>query len=129
MGVFQHPIVLLSADGSRSEELDAVVDTGSSFSWIPMERLESLGISPAFSQDFETIDGRVIHREMAVALARLNGQTLPTLVVFGDAGTEPVIGAYTLEGFRLAPDPVNREPTHVRGRLKTTPSACIRLPG
>lgn len=31
-----------------------------------------------------------------------------TICAFGDEGTEPLLGAYTLEGFALAPDPVNQ---------------------
>ena len=117
MGTFRHALALLSTDGTRTERVESLVDTGSSFSWIPRERLERLGIAPTFREEFETIDGRVIEREMATVLAQLDGQTLPTLVVFGDMESEPVIGAYTLEGFRLAVDPVNRRLVHVRGLL------------
>ncbi len=52
---------------------------------------------------------------MAVAMARWNGQVLPTLVVFGDAGSQPLLGAYTLEGFGLAPAPLGRRLIPVRG--------------
>ena len=117
MGTFRHPLTLLSTDGARMDHVEALVDTGSTFTWIPRERLERLNIIPSFHEEFETIDGRVIEREMATIVAQLNGQTLPTLVVFGDVASEPVIGAYTLEGFRLAADPVNRRLIHVRGLL------------
>ncbi|MBI2887205.1 MAG: aspartyl protease family protein [Chloroflexi bacterium] len=119
MGTFRHSLVLLSTDGAKTQEVEGLVDTGSSFTWVPRETLQSLGIVPSFREEFETIDGRVLEREMALVMVRLNGQTLPTLIVFGDTGTESVIGAYTLEGFRLAPDPVNRRLVHVRGLLMT----------
>lgn len=126
MGTFSHPLTLLSTDGARTEEVEALVDTGSSFTWIPRDHLERLGIAPSFHEEFETIDGRVTERDMVVVMARLEGQTLSTLVVFGDPGTEVTIGAYTLEGFRLAPDPVNRRLIPVRGLLKGALRGLLR---
>lgn len=38
-----------------------------------------------------------------------------TIVVFADEGRPSLLGAYTLEGFGLAPDPVNRRLIPVRG--------------
>ena len=105
MGTFRHPPVILGADRAKTEEVEALVDTGSSFTWIPRDTLDRLGVRSEFREEFETIDERTLEREMAVVMVRLDGQTLPTLIIFGDYGTEPVIGAYTLEGFRLAPDP------------------------
>ncbi len=57
---------------------------------------------------------------MAETRVRLNGQTRTTLVVFGEEATLPLLGAYTLEGFGLAADPVNRRLVPVPGLLKWT---------
>jgi regulator of sigma E protease len=46
---------------------------------------------------------------------RLDGEERTTLVVFGDEGSSSFVGAYTLEGFGVAPDPVNRRLIRVRG--------------
>ena len=40
---------------------------------------------------------------------------MPTLVVFGGDSDAVLLGAYTLEGFALAPDQVNRRLVRVRG--------------
>ena len=72
-------------------------------------------MSPQFRREFVTADGRIIERDMAVTMARWDGQALPSLVVFGDDGSIPLLGAYTLEGFGLAPDPANRMLIRVRG--------------
>ena len=48
---------------------------------------------------------------------RVNGRSVITLVVFGDEGVEPLLGDYTLEGLRLAVDPVRRRLIPVPGRL------------
>jgi len=52
---------------------------------------------------------------MAVTMTRWDGQSLPSLVVFGDENSLPLLGAYTLDGFGIAPDPVNRKLIRVRG--------------
>ena len=51
----------------------------------------------------------------------LDGRTLHTLCLFGDPGDLEVLGAYTLEGFALAIDPVQRRliPAIVYGALAT----------
>ena len=43
---------------------------------------------------------------------------MPTLCIFGDAGTEPLLGAITLEAFLLAADPHNKRLVPVTGYLK-----------
>jgi len=55
---------------------------------------------------------------MAETKIRLNGSEGTTIVVFGYENTEPLLGAYTLEGFALAPDPVGRSLISVPGLLK-----------
>jgi clan AA aspartic protease len=115
VGTFRSSIEIGDPQGQCWETLEAVVDTGASYTWAPREILVRLGVQPQFRREFVTADGRIIEREMAVTMARWNGQVLPTLVVFGDEGSQPLLGAYTLEGFGLAPDPVNRRLIPVRG--------------
>ncbi|MDQ7850547.1 MAG: retroviral-like aspartic protease family protein [Armatimonadota bacterium] len=115
MGTFRASFDIGDPQGQRWETVEAVVDTGASYTWVPREVLARLGIQPQFRREFLTADGRVIEREMAVAMARWNSQVLPTLVVFADAGSQPLLGAYTLEGFGLAPDPLARRLIPVRG--------------
>lgn len=51
-------------------------------------------------------DGRVIERETGPVLITVDGETVPTLCIFGDANSTPLLGAVTLEECGLAPDPV-----------------------
>lgn len=121
MGTFTAVIELADSEGTRWEPIEALVDTGASYTWVPSDILFQLGVQPQFRREFATADGRVIERDMAVALAHWDGQTLPTLVVFGGDGALPLFGAYTLEGFGLAPDPVNRRLVPVRGFATAAP--------
>ena len=119
MSPFRYAIAISSPDGGRFEEVDALVDTGSSYTWVPGSVLERLGVQPSIRMEFETADGRIIEREMAETQVRLDGQTRTRLVVFGDENTTPLMGADTLDGFGLAADPVNHRLVLVRGLLMT----------
>ena len=115
MGTFETTIEIGDPEGGRFEPLDALVDTGSSYTWAPREFLERLGEQRVGSWEFETADGRVIERDVGRTWVRIDGQALPTLVVFGEEGSRPLLGAYALEGLRLAADPVRRRLVPVRG--------------
>ena len=78
-----------------------------------------LGLRPLFEREFETADGRVIRRDLAIANARFDGVVLPTLVVFGDPGSMPLLGVVTLEEFSYGVDPVNQRLVPVRGLAMT----------
>jgi predicted aspartyl protease len=64
--------------------------------------------APEHGQRVVTIEGQVVERDAAEVLITLEGRTLRTLCLFGAAGELDVLGAYTLEGFGLAVDPVQR---------------------
>lgn len=115
MGTFQVTIELGDPRGERWETVEALVYTGASYTWAPRDVLERLGIRPEFRWEFETADGRIVERDVAQTRARLNGAQRVTIVVFGEPGSRAMLGAYTLEGFGLAPDPVNRKLIRVRG--------------
>ena len=115
MGTFRATIEIGDPQGTRYEAMEALVDTGSTYTWVPRDLLRRLGVEPMGRREFETADGRIIEREVAVTMARYDGQALPTLVVFGEGGSRPLLGAYTLEGFGLAPDPLGRRLIPVRG--------------
>jgi predicted aspartyl protease len=85
-----------------------MVDTGASFSWVPEDILDRLGIERQLRRRFEFADGRSEYYDMGYAWVKLDGWQGQTPVVFGDAGTEPLVGCATLDDFGLAVDPVNQ---------------------
>ena len=117
MGTFQVAIEVGDPQGQRWQSIEALVDTAATYTWVPAPILESLGVQPAFRFPFITPDGRCMEREVAETRVRLDGQVRTTLVVFGDAGTRPLLGAYTMEGFGVAADPLNRRLVPVPGLL------------
>ena len=109
MGTFSYPIEIGDPGGGRFEKIDALVDTGASYTIGPAEVLARLGVAPYQRRDFRLADGRVVDLDLGQTWARVDGLTVITLVVFGAEGMGPVVGAYTLEGLGLAVDPASRQ--------------------
>jgi len=108
MGVFYHSLEIGRGPGGPFENLSALVHTGSLYTWIPRPRLERLGLHPSGTSAFQMAAGTIIERDITEAFVQLNGDSGHTIVVFGDAGDQVLLGAYTLEGFALCADPVNK---------------------
>ena len=90
--------------GDVRELPETLVDTGSEYSWIPRDVLESLGIGVERAQRFRTADGRVVHRVMGYAIIHAGGTRTSDEVVFAEAGDMVLLGAHTLEGLNLRID-------------------------
>jgi len=107
MGTFKAKLRVWKEDHpEKAQELDLMVDTGASFSWISKSRLQGLGITAAYQMPFRTIDGRVLERDMAVVYIASDGRSVPDLVVMAEEGESEVIGAHSIEGLGMAADPV-----------------------
>ena len=116
MGTFSHPIEVFSADGSRSVTVDALVDTGSTYTCLPRAVLRALGLAPDRKIPARLPEGGGVEEEIGEVRVRLQGIELTTIVVFDAAELPARLGAYTLTGAALAVDPVARRliPTLVR---------------
>ena len=115
MGTFTHPITLISLEGDRSETVEALVDSGSTFTSVPAPLLERLGVRPHRTVRLRLADGRVDERQVGRVLAELDGLQEQILCAFGAPGDLPAIGALTLETFLLAIDPVEKRLVPVEG--------------
>ncbi|MBI2372032.1 MAG: aspartyl protease family protein [Deltaproteobacteria bacterium] len=109
MGTFFIEVIIAPPeDPGRREPIKLLVDTGSTYTWISTTVLHGLGIQPTERRRILTIEGKSVERAATEILITLEGRTLHTLCVFGEGGDLDVLGAYTLEGFGLAVDPVQR---------------------
>lgn len=106
---------VFSANGDRVETVDALVDTGASYSQVPSSILQSLGILPTDTVEAELADGRVVEDPIAEVRVRIDGLETYTWVTFGPENVSPLLGAHALEGVRLAVDPFRRRliPTRI----------------
>lgn len=117
MGVFSVTVEVGDLRGERFEPVQALVDTGASSTVIPAPLLRRLGVTPHEQRPFLLADGRTVERHIGWTWARIDGRIRMTVVVFGDEGIQPLLGAITLEEFGLDIDPVRQELIPVSGYL------------
>ena len=120
MGTFRVTIELGNPAGSRYREISALVNTGASYSQMPVSILQELGVAPDARRTFRLADGREVERDVGETRVHVDGTARMTVVVFGDEGAEPVLGAVTLEELGLAVDPLNQCLIPVSGLLMAT---------
>jgi len=118
MGTFSVAIEVSDTASDKVESVDALVDTGATNTVLPAALLHRLGVSPYRKSTFELADGRQLELEVGRAWIRVDGQREYTQVVFGPDGTDPILGAITLEEMALAVDPVSQRLVPVNKLLK-----------
>jgi aspartyl protease family protein len=126
MGHFHVSVQVGSRGGARFAPLEALVDTGATYTWVPRDVLAAVGVVPEHDRPFLLADGREVRYPVAWAQIRIGGLEQPTIVVFGVPGSEPILGVVTLEEFLLAADPVHRRLMPVPGRLKRVLRSRVR---
>jgi len=110
MGTFFAEALLAAPERpERREPVTLLVDSGSTYTWVAAALLRVLSVVPTERRRVMTIEGQVVERDAAEVLITLEGRTLHTVCLFGGAGDLDVLGAYTLEGFGLGIDPVQRK--------------------
>lgn len=109
MGTFSVTIEVGDPQGQRYETVEALVDTGATYSQMPASLLQSLGVRPHGRVTFMYANGAQEERPIGRTWVRMDGKTEITLVVFGLEEAGSLLGAYIMEGFLVAPDPVNRK--------------------
>lgn len=104
VGTFSVDFVIRNRNGSQAKTLNGVVDTGASYTVVPAQILDELGIEREETLLFSFADGS--RRELAIALAEmeLQGQRRSVYVVFGPDSRKVLLGALALETFALAAD-------------------------
>ena len=110
MRLFRVRIEIASVQGGAPVSIpDALVDTGSEYTWVPRAALEAAGIVPRRTQAFIVADGRRLERKIGYALVQAAGAEAPDLVVFAEPGDLVLLGVHSLEGLNLKVDPVRKE--------------------
>jgi predicted aspartyl protease len=117
MGTFEVWMEVGGSETGSFERVEALVDTGATYTVLPGTLLRSLGVVPHTRAPFVVADGREIELDIGRAWIRLESRHELTLVVFGEVA---LVGAFTLEALRLAPDPISQ-------RLVPVPALLMRL--
>ena len=97
MGIFTAKLrVWNPVNSSSSQEIEAWVDSGESYSWALRTRLEPLGVRSVRRMSFRTIEGKTIERDLVPVFVATDGFTGGENVVMAEPGDMDVMGAHTL---------------------------------
>lgn len=105
MCAFSVTVEIGTSSAGEFTQVEALVDTGATYTVLPSEALARLGIQAMETVSFELADDRIVEYQVGEARVRLDGRERTTLVVFGPQGSAPLLGATTLQLFNLAVDP------------------------
>ena len=100
--------------------MDALVDTGASYTTVPKSLLRDLGVTPHAERVFLLANGQSITRPIGRTWVRVDGRQEMTIVVFADEGAMPLLGAVTLEEMGLGVDPLSQKLIPAPGLLTTS---------
>ena len=110
VGIFRTTITVESLDRRDRRTIgDAIVDTGSEYTWLPAQLLTELGIQRLRVQRFRLADGRVIERDVGYAILHAGGAEAPDIVVFATPADAVLLGAHSIEGMNLRLDLASRQ--------------------
>jgi clan AA aspartic protease len=108
MGLFKQAIRIVDGSGGTAAEVEAWVDTGSTYSWLPRSLFTQLGIEPTEERTFILANGTRETRRVAQVRISLGGPAFQTYCAVAEDGEELLLGSVALEEAGLAVDPVNR---------------------
>ena len=95
-----------------------MVDTGSTYTAVPREMLQRLGVPVERSLPSETADGRILPVDVGETTIRLEGLEFHTPVIFAEEGETSLLGMVSLGEAALTVD-------SLAGRL--IPANLLRL--
>ena len=106
MGTFSVRIKVSAMNGQGSEEMTALVGTGTMFTIVPGSVLQRIGLIPDDRSVLRnTVNGEQVALGTAQAWVEVQGNRAPTRVIFGDDGeAEARLGSHALTGAFLAID-------------------------
>lgn len=109
MGLFNCRIEVGAGDLKRFELIELMVDSGSTYTWLPRSLIQRLGLHVSGKRPVRLADGRIVEKEGVDALIRLDGEVHSNFCLIADEGDGLLLGALTLETFSMGVDPINRK--------------------
>ncbi len=97
------------SDKKRSKEVEFLVDSGATYSFVKATTLKELGIKPEGTKEFVLANGQFIKRKVGGARFHYQRNTGFAPVIFADEGDENLLGATTLKSLGLILNPFKRE--------------------
>lgn len=104
-------------DKGTRRRVSFLVDSGASYSLLPVRVWKALALRPKRTLHFTLADGTVITRKVSECHITLEGQEGHTPVVLGEPGDDAILGVVTLENLGLVLDPFRRRLQAMHTRL------------
>ena len=82
-----------------------LVDTGAMECLAPGDALRAAGVQVEGKEEYELADGSGVELEFGFCRVKVIGLETVTKIVFGDPGTEPLLGAIAMESLGVVVDP------------------------
>ena len=108
MGEVRVTIAVGDRQGQAFEEVEVIVDTGSTFTAVPRAMLQRIGVTVERSVPSRTADGRTVPVDVAHTTVRLECLEFPTPIIFAEEGEPNLLGMVTLEQAALSVNPLDR---------------------
>ena len=110
MGLFNVEIIVANHEHSeRRVSMEALVDTGAFLSAVPASVLHELDVTPVRRQTVRFADGSTRRMELGLVRMQIDDRETVTQVMFNEEGTQPLLGALTLEELFMIVDPVEQK--------------------
>jgi clan AA aspartic protease len=92
----------------KQEEVKFLIDSGATYSVLPKEVWEKIGLKPRRQMTFTLADGTTIERSVSEVYVILPQGEAHTPVVLGEDGDQALLGVVTLEILGLVFNPFDR---------------------
>ena len=89
----------------RTNEIEAIVNSDSLYTWIPKIEAERIEITKVGRQRFRTITGEIAERPYGAGVITVDGASGVSEVVFAEPTDGIVLGALAMEGLGIKIDP------------------------
>ncbi|MDE2787183.1 MAG: aspartyl protease family protein [Chloroflexota bacterium] len=109
VGTFRVDFTIRNRADGRERTLNGLVDTGASYTVIPADILDELGIERERIRTFSLADGSQLELAIGWTEMELLGETASVYVIFGTDSRKVLLGAMALEAFALAADAKNHQ--------------------
>ena len=107
------------ADPQRSWTEKFLVDTGAFDSLVPRPRLQEIGLEPRGRREYTLADGQSVVLDITIAEIEFEGEVVGGTIVYGEEGSDPLLGVTALESGGFEVDPRNE-------KLKRLPAVLLK---
>ncbi|MCY4620714.1 MAG: clan AA aspartic protease [bacterium] len=105
MGETHGPVVIRNpAEPQRTWEGLFLVDTDASDCMVPRPYLEGIGLKPKGERVYQLAGGSVVTVDTTAGELEFMGEFVPSLIAFGEDGTEPLLGTIALQAAGIEVD-------------------------